>query len=101
MPPLRVIRHAPPGQELLTFAGNDTAYAVWLAKVEVLCDRFLNIEMMQLIESEDLDPYDDWKRCVRPERFFTDILIPIVEDGIDSLIDDIIGREATWGETQP
>lgn len=102
MPPLRVARQIEPSQDLLSFANHDTAYAVWLAKVEALCSRFLNVELLQLIESACLDPYDDWQQCMRPEKFFADVIVTLCEEeqGAD-FIDEVIGTEATWGDRQP
>lgn len=98
MPALRMTRDIEPSQDIQTFANFNTCYAVWLAKVDALCNRLLNVELLQLIESDGIDPWDYWDDGTRPEKFFAEVLVTHVESdqGAD-FIDEVIGLEAMWG----
>jgi hypothetical protein len=102
MPVLRVTRHVEPSMDLQEYASFNTCYAVWLAKVDALCGRLLNVELLQLLESDGIDPWEDWNSGVRPERFFSAVLVPHIElDQGAEFIDEVIGLEAMWGASSP
>jgi hypothetical protein len=88
--------------DIQSFANYNTCYAVWLAKVDALCGRLLNVELLQLLESESIDPLEDFEQGVHPDKFFADVLVTVIEQeqGAD-FIEEVIGIEAMWGISTP
>lgn len=97
-PLARSTRDIEPTPDILSYANQNIGYAVWLARVDALCGRLLNVELLQLLESEGFDPYEDWEQGIHPAKFFADVLVTIIEQeqGIDFL-EEMIGLEAMWG----
>jgi len=84
------------------YANFNTCYAVWLAKVDALCGRLLNIELMHLIESEGLDPIEYYEENVHPDQYFAGVVVPAIENEQGGeFIDEVIGLEAMWGNKYP
>src|ERR1700741_929089 len=86
-----------PDDHHLRYAQFDTCYAVWLAKVDALCGRLLNLGLLEVLDADGLDPYDEYIRGMTPDRYFADVFVTHceVEQGC-SFIDEVIGIEATW-----
>lgn len=84
------------------YANYNTCYSVWLAKVDALCVRLLNTELMQLIDAEGLDPSEYYEERVHPDQYFAGVIVPVIEEenGGD-LIEEIVGLEAMWGNKYP
>lgn len=84
------------------FANFNTCYAIWLAKVDALCRRLLNIELMHLIETEGLDPIEFYEEDIDPDMYFAGVVVPIIEqEQGGGSIDEVIGLEAMWGNKGP
>jgi hypothetical protein len=84
------------------YANYNTCYSVWLSKVDALCTRLLNVDLMQLIDSEGLDPIEYYENNVHPDLYFAGVVVPTIEsDHGGDLIDEVIGLAAMWGNKQP
>ena len=77
----------------------NSCFAKWLHEVDTLCERFLNISLLHIIETGELYPDDSfYDQKLTPEKFFSDCIVPFMhsENG-EEFIDDLIGDLGMWG----
>jgi hypothetical protein len=85
-------------------AKGDSEYAAWLSKVDALCLRFLDQDLLSvpMLNLEDrLDPLECYERSVTPSMYFLEVVEQLkLENGID-LMDEFIAKQAKWGAVCP
>lgn len=94
----------PGDPEFWDYARGDSEFAEWLTRVDDLCLRFLDQDLISVSMvdlSEGLDPQECYERNVSPTMYFAEILEHLkLENGID-LIDSYVAQQAKWGAICP
>jgi hypothetical protein len=87
-------------ERFIKMANFDSCYAVWLRKVNELCERFLNVELGDIEDA--WDPRDYYDNDMRPATYFKDVLVPAfeVDQGCD-FIEELVAENAMWGGEKP
>jgi len=87
-------------RDILELADYDEAYAGWLSRLADLCDRFLNVNLMDIVDvvTGEVSPFEPFLEQVSPEVFFKGTIMSILEIdfGVDYL-DEIVHDNVMWG----
>ena len=89
--------------ELVEFARHDEDYALWLQYISDLCERFLSIRFIDILDSVVLEepPYEVFEGGFKPESYFKEVICHVLEcdygaDHIEVVVHDNI----MWGTTR-
>lgn len=97
-------RPVPGDPEFWAYAQGDSGFARWLARVDELCLRFIDQDLLSvpmLDLSDHMDPQECYERGITPNMYFIEILEHLkTESGID-LIDRYVAQQAKWGSVCP
>ena len=101
---MRCDRPRPGDPDFWEVARGDPDLGYWLQRIDQLCMRFLNQDLLSIpvIDLEDrLEPIECYDRGVTPGMYFNEIAEELrTENGID-LIDSYIAKQAKWGSICP
>ena len=84
-------------------ANGDVCFMTWLNKVDALCMRFLDIDLLSIPEAMEEPYYPDhnYEEKMSPEEYFLWLVISIKQGSPEEEIDRQIARMAKWGDRWP
>jgi hypothetical protein len=82
------------------YALGDTAYAEWLRRVDEMCMRFLDQDLLSMPETADL-PGMDLRGCydagISCGGYFAELLEHLKAENGSDLIEQYVAQQAKWG----
>jgi len=84
-------------------ANGNLCFTAWLNKVDKLCMRFLDIDLLSIPEAME-DPYypdSNYEDNMSPEAYFLYLLHSMKQGASEDEIDRQVARMAKWGEQWP
>lgn len=90
-------------QDLLEHADHDEEYAFWLQCLADICERFINTDLVSIIDSIacEVTPWEVYVDGFSPELYFKTTVMSVLEIdfGVDYL-EQIVHDNVMWGETK-
>jgi hypothetical protein len=82
------------------YAKGDTCFAIWLKKVDDICMRFLDQDLLSISEIDcidGLDLRDAFDLGTTPGEYFSGLMAHMKIENGDDLIEEHVAKMAKWG----
>lgn len=97
-------RPVPGDPDFWEYARGNSDFSEWISKVDVLCERFLNQDLMSvptLSFYNEFDLEECYERDVTPIMYFIEMLEQLKMENGSDLIDGFVAQQAKWGSFCP